>query len=365
MTKYYVNGTDLSNIFYLLSSGGGTALTTNTGFVYNTGTDYKDLITLFAKYERGDKAVTTGYKSSAYGIDLNEIFQNTTVPPSIYSIDSLSNITITKYNNNGYTGLVFEVETDTNSNCSATITFYQTIPDLYYIIVGGGGGGGGIGGGGGGGGGTTYSSSAFDAGSYDISVGFGGLGSRNNGSTGNNTSFDILISYGGGAGRSGNSGSIGGAGGSINSTYGGGGGGGGGGGEVNTSTGGSPGTAYGGINSAGSSQGFTSKSTGGYGGNSYYYENNKSVLVPFISSTATIQVGGGGGGGGSSNPNATFQSGYCGNGIGGTYGYGNIGSDGQSSNSSISSGYGNGGGGGDYGGGNGGSGVVILYWSNS
>ena len=85
-TNFKVNGTDLSAIFYPLS-GGGTAQPAPTGFRHNVGTlgspVLQDLNTVFAPFTPGTtKAQATFFTSNTYGnVDLNQIFQNITVPP--------------------------------------------------------------------------------------------------------------------------------------------------------------------------------------------------------------------------------------------------------------------------------------------
>ena len=395
-SKYTVNGTDLSSIFYALSSTGSTPQTTPTGFLYNAGTDaspnYKDLIYLFSAYVDEPKAVVTNYISSAYNKDLNAIFQRIDYTPTTYTVtDQTALMKYTETSYNGYTGLVFIVNsTDARVSASATITFNKTI-NATIIVVGGGGGGGGYTGGGGGGGGTTFVSQSISKdSSYNIFVGSGGAKGPvyyGNGTDGLQSNFGNYISY---PGKGGNASSQcnGGAGGNINTNYGGGGGGGGGGAYVSRtnrnsrSSGGTAGTNQSGGNSAGASQGVQGVTPsglnvyfyGGKGGNSYNQDSSGGVFLPFITSTPTIKVGGGGGGGGSAQnaPNPTLQGGYCGVGDGGLYGYSDDNRNGQTSFSSISSGYGNGGGGGggdggtailpNYTGGNGGAGVVIIYW---
>lgn len=78
------------------------------------------------------------------------------------------------------------------------------------LVVGGGGSGGtGVGGGGGGGGVVWEKGVALTAGSYDVSVGAGGIPAdyvndidTPNGTNGGNSSFDEIVAYGGGAGAS-------------------------------------------------------------------------------------------------------------------------------------------------------------------
>lgn len=395
-SKYSVNGNDLSTIFYPLSSG-GTAQTTPTGYLYNAGTsqnpDYKDLINLFASYITSTTpAPTTYYTSNAYNNkDLSEIFQNINVPPSIYTIDSSSNLLFTEYNNNNYKGLVFEVN-DISNIANATITFNQNITNSTIIIIGAGGGGGFDAGSGGGGGGATILSSIIQinsGNSFDIIVGNGGAGgvgtqSNTNGVKGGDTSFDSYISYGGEGGGGVNSNIGGGMGGNINTIHGGGGGGGGGSGvpppgssslsPINSGGTGGKNVNNSNIGTSGQDltyqagqQGVSGYNYAGTGGNSYYYENTIPIYVPFYNSvTSSINVSGGGGGGGSGiyiNPD--FAGGFCGNGGGGGYGFVDANAAGQTAQSNISIGYGNGGGGGSSPGGAGGNGVVIIYWQTS
>jgi len=239
-TNYLVNGKDLSDIFYPLSPD-VSGQTTPTGITYNDGTGPKDLITLFASYFAGTTtADTTNYTSSAFGgRDLNTIFQNINVPPSLYTTTHTNSIAtkyVNIYNGDSYTGVVFELTGYVSSN--ASITFNIDVTNATVIIVGGGGGGAGNSGGGGGGGGTTILNSiTFNNGTrYNIVIGSGGVNTALSGASGSQSNIRIgttnYRSYGGNGAIS-NTGQTtitdgaGGAGGGINSLYGGGGGGGG------------------------------------------------------------------------------------------------------------------------------------------
>jgi hypothetical protein len=375
MSNFKINDTtNLTQIFYSLSSSGATAQTLETGFKYNDGGTEKDLITLFAKYVQGALAPTTNYISTAYGnADLNTIFQNISVSPVLYSVSNDPNITCTLDTNNGFTGLIFNLNSGNSGN--ATFTLNRNY-NMTIIVVAGGGGGGGGNGGGGGGGGTIYLSDSFTAGSYQIQVGGGGTagGTAINGGGGNTSSFNspkYLTSGGGGGLTRGNNGN-GGNGGSTSTVvppppvmnYSFGGGGGGGGGYVNGIT-----TSLGGLGGAlagDPGQGMQGSIIGttyaGNGGNSYNYNYPAppgGINLPFLNTPTTIQVGGGGAGGGISN--GSTISGGCGLGQGGTFPF--VSNTGQSSISNTTNGYGNGGGGGVGNGGAGGDGVVIIYWS--
>ena len=82
-TGYKVNGQNLNNLFYPLSSG-GTSQVVNTNFrTLNSSTmQYSDLITSFAAYIPNTTPSTlTNFYVDSYGKDLNQIFQNINVPP--------------------------------------------------------------------------------------------------------------------------------------------------------------------------------------------------------------------------------------------------------------------------------------------
>ena len=364
MSNFNINGTNtnLTQIFYSLSSPDATAQTTPTGFKYNDGGTEKDLITLFAKYVQGDLAPTTNYISTAYGnADLNTIFQNISVSPVLYSVTINSpNINYNVNTNNGFTGLIFYINTGSIQG-RATFTLNRNY-NMTIIVIAGGGGGGGGNGGGGGGGGTIYFSASFTAGSYPIIVGSGGTGGVNGGGGDGNTSFLLYTAYPG-LGGGGSSGSNGGKGGystepNQSTSFGGGGGGGGGVSPGGTTTGGLGGY-YGGSNGQGL-QDSGGTTYAGNGGNSYSYTYSGGITLPFLDTQPKIQVGGGGAGGGISNGSPI--SGGCGKGQGGIFPF--VSNNGQTSISSILDGYGNGGGGGVNNGGKGGDGVVIIYWQN-
>lgn len=373
----YENPPSASNTFYIdpvTSQGGGQLL-------------------IVSGYGAGGAGTSNNYSQGGYSADYYRKGSPGCITyylSGFYTINSQSNVIITEYNNNGYTGLVFEVD-NISSIASVNITINTLIQNATIIIVGAGGGGGYAGAGGGGGGTTILTGQNLSTGTtYDISVGNGGRGgylvsgspttAYANGVDGGNSSFSTYTSNGGGGGGSfSTNNKSGGNGGSINSTFGGGGGGGGGEGVGNGiyNTGGT-----GGKNSANSNTGvhgqnlqYVSGQSGvsgynyaGSGGDSYYSNNNIPIYIPFYTlTTSQILVGGGGGGGGSGIYVTPMNaSGFSGNGVGGNYGY--ISYDGESSISSISTGYGNGGGG-ESGsaagiGGAGGNGVVILWWAN-
>uniref|UniRef100_A0A6C0AGF1 Glycine-rich domain-containing protein n=1 Tax=viral metagenome TaxID=1070528 RepID=A0A6C0AGF1_9ZZZZ len=226
--------------------------------------------------------------------------------------------TVTTYNNNGYTGLVFNPG-------SGSITF-SSIPEgtIFNLLIVGGGGSGTIGGfynydnnqyfSGGGGGGITYIENINITNiEYNILVGSGGINNNGykNGGSGVNSSFGTYESYGGAGGIIAPSGSSiggnGGNGGSINTIYGGGGGGGGTVLEYNGETLGMGGS--GGSNSSGSNSGNTGTTNGG---NSFY----NSIDVPFYASENTNLLLGGGGAGGSYNYSNTNNNSPGNGGIG-------------------------------------------------
>jgi len=387
MSNFNINGTNtnLTQIFYSLSSPDATAQTIPTGFKYNDGGTEKDLITLFAKYVQGDLAPTTNYISTAYGnADLNTIFQNKDVDPVLYTVSNESNLDYNVNTNNGYTGLIFYINTGSSSG-SATFTLNRNY-NITIIVVAGGGGGGGGNGGGGGGGGTIYLSDSFTAGSYQILVGGGGTagGTAINGGGGSTSSFKgtkYLVSGGGGGLTRGNNGN-GGNGGDTTTVdppppgdhYSFGGGGGGSGGIYNFSffpvfPAGGSGGSFGGDSGEGIRGSILGGPTfAGNGGNSYNYNYPAppgGITLPFLNTQPKIQVGGGGAGGGSVNyGSGNIYGGYAGLGQGGQFPFDINQGDGQSSISSITNGYGNGGGGGVGNGGKGGDGVVIIYWQN-
>ena len=127
-TYYFVNGKDLSDIFYPLTSG-GTEGVNNTGYLYNAGTtnnpDYKDLIKLFAVYQTNSiPASITNYKSSNNnGKDLSEVFQNIEYPPNVFTVTGGGTTSTV----NNYTVVTF--------NSSGTITFTQPTVSLSLIHI--------------------------------------------------------------------------------------------------------------------------------------------------------------------------------------------------------------------------------------
>jgi hypothetical protein len=242
------------------------------------------------------------------------------VPTITYT--ATGNYTI--YNNNGYTGIVFEYP-------SGTITFNCNYK-INLLLVGGGGGGGGttfFSGGGGGGGIYLNNNFQLDTNTYNINIGNGGNGYTTGvtqGPGGNTTITNGIINYfanGGGISYTDSSGTYGGIGGN-------------------------------------SSDGF---STGGNGGNYLPLTNGQnssyiSTILPFTIITTTLYLSGGGG------SYFSNYAGLAGKGFGGLTS--NIlGVIGQSATQSISGGgYGGGGGSGSVTGGNGGNGVAIVWWKN-
>ena len=151
-TNYDVSGVDLSEIFYPLSSG-GTQQITSTGFQYQdvSSGEFKDLIYLFASYNSGSYANDTNYISGNYGTDLSRIFQKIDIPPTIYTINDTSGVSVTQGNSGNYYWIIFDIENPilqaSIPNVKegipgiATITFNQNVYDVNFIIIGGGGGG--------------------------------------------------------------------------------------------------------------------------------------------------------------------------------------------------------------------------------
>ena len=310
-----------------------------------------------------------------------------------YSVTSPINTTTTQYINNGYTGIVFDVDASysdlgpTTGLC--TVNFCLNVIANILIIGGGGGGAAGndsdtIGGGGGGGGGSiTYITNYMLPGNTNIQINIGGGGwgrTPGNGGEGNlaaSGGANSLLSYssnlftsgggGGGYGIGTTIGRGGGLGGTANNStgYGGGGGGGAyesGGGQVNNGGSGGSGTPTT-ISNTGTTGGNASGTSGGAGGASAL----TTVTLPFTSVPTVLHLGGGGGGGGSQ------SGGKAGKGSGGDAGT-NSGTNygGANALSGISnSAYGGGGGGGGINsdntldiGGNGGNGVVIIWWQS-
>jgi hypothetical protein len=376
-TKYKIpGGQDLSDIFYPLSLGGVTG-STGTGYNYNTGSGFQDLTNLFAQYVTGTPTAPQTYYTTNYygGKDLNQVFQNINYPP-YYRITSSSNLKLTQYNNNGYIGLVFEVD-NSASNATATILFNINITNATIIAIGGGGSGGNDGGGGGGGGITSITGYNINQNqSYNLTVGNGGSSPPNNlnsnGNAGASSIFDTSYTSNGGQGgiaayNTSNLNPNGGNGGSINTVNGGGGGGGAGGFGYDGSggLGGTGGTNSNSLNLGNNGDNYLNNTTPSYGGSSYYYNT---INIPFLQPSTSIIVGGGAGGGYENNKGGL-------NGFGNLQNKGgqsnsNIDINGESALSSILTGYGNGGGGSSYNtttgqfgiGGKGGDGVVIIYW---
>lgn len=232
----------------------------------------------------------------------------------------------TVYDNNGYTGIVFEYP-------SGTIKFSCEISGNLLLV--GGGGAGGTSSIGGGGGGGIYLNNNFniDTNTYNILIGEGGSGIFF-GPGGDTTITNGVINYfanGGGVGYV------------------------------------SDGNSYGGPGGSSSDVG----STGGNGGDFFPLSDGQnstdiSTILPFTSTPTTLFLSGGGG-----SYKVSNQSGKAGKGYGGQSG-GLVGVlTGESAVQSISDGgYGGGGGSGKGGsgginpGGNGGNGVIIIWWKN-
>jgi hypothetical protein len=243
---------------------------------------------------------------------------------------------------------------------SATLNVTTGSKSVEYLIVAGGGGGGGrtFHGGGGGAGGVLQGSITLTAGSYNISIGAGGIGYATASDTahnGNNTTAFGLTAIGGGGGggtASGNDGPgyAGGSGGgaSVRNATGGSGTAGqgnvGGGGQLAPET---PNYGAGGGGGAGAVGGTGTTTSGGNGG---------AGISSSISGTSTFYAGGGGG-----SVYASSTSGSGGSGIGGAGAYGPGGGNGV-----VNTGSGGGGrdarGGENKGSGNGGSGIVIIRY---
>jgi hypothetical protein len=312
-----------------------------------------------------------------------------------YNVTIPVNATITKYINNGYTGLVFDVNATYSSlvpptTGSCTLKFCTNV-NVNILIVGGGGGGAAgdngtsatAGGGGGGGGAITYITNFTLPGITNIQINIGGGGwgrTPGNGGFGNEAGqggANSLLSYssssfisGGGGGGIGDGttvgygGGLGGDSSGIAGGYGGGGGGGAyqfGGGSINN--GGSGGSGQPSGTNPGTNGSNAAGTSGGNGGSSAL----TTVTLPFTPVQTVLYLGGGGGGGGSQ------SGGLAGNGSGGTSGT-NSGTNygGANALSGISNtSYGGGGGGGGINsdsaldiGGNGGNGTVIIWWQS-
>lgn len=253
----------------------------------------------------------------------------------------------TVYNNNGYTGIVFEYPSGSiQFNCNVSVNL---------LLVGGGGGGGGnsnctIPEQSGGGGGGIYLNNNFniDTNLYNISIGKGGSGTIFNTLSKQTPGGNTTISNG------------------LNTYFANGGG---------ISYGPLITESYGGIG-GNSSDGF---STGGNGGNWYPFTSNGqdstyiSTILPFTTSPTTLYLSGGGGAGVYGLIPTDNYSGYAGKGYGGltgAYPYPLNNYNGQSAvQSIIDGGYGGGGGSAaayyaNGNGGNGGNGVCIIWWQN-
>ena len=225
--------------------------------------------------------------------------------------------------------------------------------NIEVLVVAAGGGGGGHSGGGGGGGGIQYDSSyAVSAGSYDITVGLGGMGVRNvypYGYSGGNSVFGSLTAIGGGGGSSRDSGQPGQNGGC------------GGGASSEVATGGTGSQGYNG----GSGYNSSPYCAGGGGGGGAVGQNGSSSK-PGDGGVGVYYSGYDG--------IAGYPSGYFSGGGGGGVldgGTGSTGGDGGGGNGVIDSngtagidntGGGGGGGDRDKNGGNGGSGIVIISY---
>ena len=174
---YSNNSVDLAT--YFLAYQTGTKVI--TGYSYNGS----DLGNIYQPYSYGAKAPATNYYKlvSSTQTDLNQLFQNITVPLSIIDT-STSNSTTASYVETRHNN--YKIITITGSG---RMTFNQT-KELSTILVGGGGGGGGyhgeptyineqfhsvVGGGGGGGGGMcSYTMFVNSSTSIDVTIGNGG-----------------------------------------------------------------------------------------------------------------------------------------------------------------------------------------------
>lgn len=314
-----------------------------------------------------------------------------------YNITAPINTIITQYTNNGYNGIVFDVNASYSPSGptigSCRVNFCLNVNANILIVGGGGGGAAGddgtslvAGGGGAAGGAITYITNYTLPGNtnIDISIGGGGFGrTPGNGGFGAEAGTDggdsslaylsyLFLSDGGGEGLGdgttiGRGGGLGGSSSEGNAPMFGGGGGGGGGAYQQSNP--SGGVTFGGPGGSGqpvgTNPGITgsnaSGTTGGNGGASAL----TTVTIPFTPVPTSINLGGGGGGGGS------VSGGRAGNGTGGSggtnsganYGGGNA----LSGISNASYGGGGGGGGINFNsalnvGGNGGNGTVMIWW---
>jgi len=293
------SGKDLSHIFKPGTSS------TPTGYKIATETIDKDLSDFFAPFVNGDaQIIDTGYKiiSGTEVVDLKTFFS------------PLEPFTIT----NG----TFNKTSDTTYNyiltffSNSSITFNYSISNVNYTVVGGGAGGNfgkstlsepGPGGRGGGGGQVIINSNIFNAGTYQITVGFGGTGGINEeqGPTaGSETSISTIVTATGGIINGGGSGGIYSLNGSNGTTGNGGYGSSGGGGGVGGSS------SAGGAATGGGAGSLISGGSGGLRGYNETLNGNPGI-------SASNNTGGGGGGGGGSGRMASgfSQGGNGGSGI--------------------------------------------------
>jgi hypothetical protein len=256
---YYEDGT------YITDVSSNVTTYTVTGLDYNTQYSF----------------YVTSYNSSA---NYQSVQSNTfTATTSEELFTAIGNYTV--YNNNSFTGIVFDA-----SSVSQSLTLYY--PQLVTLIVIGGGGGGTSGSFnaslsnyypvGGGGGGITYIQNLYlDAATYTINVGFGGQGilstSTLAGQQGLQSDFDSYISYGGyGGGENENYFAFGGG---VNTVYGGGGGM-----SIATELSGfdvNTNNIISGTNSNAGNQGSILPISSSQGGNSFYANNSIPIFVPF------------------------------------------------------------------------------------
>ena len=131
-TFYTIGGLDLSSIFQPISYG--SSIGYDTGYKVNGN----DLQNIFASL---GSTSPIGYDTE-YAVNNND-FRNifAAYNSSLYTVISSTNAIDTSYNNNGYTGLVFEVN-NINSIASTVIQFNRDISNATVIIVGAAGGGG-------------------------------------------------------------------------------------------------------------------------------------------------------------------------------------------------------------------------------
>ena len=135
-TGYKVNGQNLNNLFYPLSSG-GTSQVVNTNFrTLNSSTmKYSDLITSFAAYIPNTTPSTlTNFYVDSYVKDLNQIFQNINVPPdtllkTVTGNQALCMLAIDKDGNLYYSNSL----TSTVDSSSMALTIYKYTPSTNSV----------------------------------------------------------------------------------------------------------------------------------------------------------------------------------------------------------------------------------------